>query len=70
MSSSKELTCKGTLRQMFIWLMPRTPLPRLHTVYVYYIQSQGRAEIEPERRLEGQHFTKLDRKYQHDYDCI
>jgi hypothetical protein len=32
----KKLTCKGTLRQVFICLRPRTPYPTpLHTVYVY-----------------------------------
>ena len=41
----------------------------IHTVYVYivYLFTQGRGgEIEPEGRLEGQQFTKLGRKYQHD----
>ncbi len=42
----------------------------LHTFYVYtvYLFTQGRGEgesVEPERRLEGQQFTKLGRKYQH-----
>ncbi len=73
-SSSKKLTCKGTLRQVFICLRPRTPYPPLHNVYLYtvYLFTQGRGEgggegviVEPERRLEGQEFTKLGRKYQH-----
>ncbi len=60
----KQLTCKGTLRQVFICVRPGTPyLPPLRNVYVYtvYIFIQGRREggiIEPERRLEGQKFTK------------
>jgi hypothetical protein len=41
--------------------------PPLHTVFVYtvYLFTQGRGEggeVEPERRLEGQQFTKLGRK--------
>jgi hypothetical protein len=36
MLSSKKLTCKGILRQVFICLRPITPyLPPLHTVFVY-----------------------------------
>jgi hypothetical protein len=68
MSSCKKLTYNGTLRQMFIYLKPRTPYPPpppLHTVYVYTVHlfTQGRGgRVEPERRLEGQQFTNLDRK--------
>ncbi len=44
------------LRQVFICLMPRTAV---------YLFTQGRGGgVEPERRLEGQQFTKLGRKYQ------
>ncbi len=71
-----KLTCKGTLRQVFICLRPPpivlTPPPS-HTVYCIRIYSilihtgkGGRGgRDEPERRLEGQQFTKLGRKYQH-----
>ncbi len=42
----KKLTCKVTLRQVFICLRPRTPCPPpiLHTVYMYtvYLFTQGR----------------------------
>ncbi len=59
----KKLTGKGTLRQS---LMPKTPYPfHLHTVYVYtstvYLFTQRRGRIEPERRSEGQQFTKMGR---------
>ncbi len=60
----KKLTCKGTLRQVFICLRPRTPHqpPPLHTVYVYTSSHRdGGGVIEPERRLEGQQSTKLGR---------
>ncbi len=68
----KKFICKGTLRQVFICLRLRTPPPQpLRKVYVYtvYLFTQGRGPegtVEPERRLEGQQFTKLGQKYQHD----
>ncbi len=43
------------------------PLPTTHCLYILYFdtgKSEGGAE---ERRLEGQQFTKLGRKYQHDW---
>jgi hypothetical protein len=64
MSSSKKLTCKGTLRQVFICLRPRTPYPPppLHTVYVskvcvhiLFTQVRGwGGELNKKRRGEGQ----------------
>ncbi len=76
----KKLTCKGTLRQVFICLRPRfpqtPPLPPYtlyNIVYTYIIQytyshrEEGEVvRIEPETRLEGQQFTRVCRKYQHD----
>jgi hypothetical protein len=44
-------------------------IPPSPTVYIYtvYLFTQGkRGGVDPERRLEGQHFTKQVRKYQHD----
>ncbi len=78
-SSYKKFIWKGTLRQVFICLRPpflQWPLtpPPLHIVYVFTVYlflhregGEGGEEMnEPERRLEGQLFTKLGRKYKHD----
>jgi hypothetical protein len=45
--------------------------PLIHCIYVYavYLFTKGQGEgerVEPERRLEGQQFTMLGQKYQHD----
>jgi hypothetical protein len=69
----KKLTCKGILRQVFICLRTRTPyLPspppftqciRVNSTIIH-TGNWGRGEyIEPERRLEGQQFTKQGRIY-------
>ncbi len=45
------------------------PLPDTLSVYILYFDTgkgRGGGRVEPERRLEGQQFTKLGRKYQHD----
>jgi hypothetical protein len=70
----KEFTCKGTLRQVFICLRPRSLYPpyTLKSVYVYTVnlfthrRGGGGGRVEPERMGERQQFTKLGRKYQHD----
>jgi len=69
----KKFAYTGTLRQVFICLRPRTPYRSPltgHNVYVYtvYLFTQGRGggRVEPERRGEGQQFTKLGRNYQRD----
>ncbi len=67
----KILTCKGTLRQVFIWLS-YTP-PSLHCIRTFTHTHRKRGwmgRVEPERRLEGQQFTKLGRKYKHDWVYI
>ena len=59
----KKLTCKGTLRQVFICQRPITSYPpppyTLYTCmqYTYSHREGGRGRVEPERRLEGQQFT-------------
>ncbi len=74
----RKFTWKGSLRPMFVCLRnppllwPQTPCTPLHTVYVYtvYLFTQGKGGGEmhhAERRLERQQFTKLGRKYQHDW---
>jgi len=74
MSSSKKFACKGILRQVFICLRAKNPIPPppLHSAYVYcvfsmYVFAQGKGRegrVQAERRLKGQQFTKLGRKYQ------
>ncbi len=70
----KKLTCKGILRQVFIRLRPKTlyhPPPFPYTLYqclqhTYSVFTQGRGgrggRVEPERRGEGQQFTKVGLK--------
>ncbi len=53
MSSSKKLTCKGTLRQVFTCLRPST-LPLAHCICVYstvYLFTLGRGGGGGEREL-------------------
>ncbi len=56
---------------VFIYLIP--PPPPLHIVYVHvhtYSHREG-GRVKAEIRLEGQQFTKLGKKYQHDLTkCI
>jgi hypothetical protein len=44
----KKLTCKGTMRQVFFCLRPRTPYPLTHCIRVYSIpihtEKGGRGE--------------------------
>jgi hypothetical protein len=59
MSLSKKLTCKMTLRQVFICLMPRTRTPLLtHCIRVYgilnYLFTQGREEGGELNQREGE----------------
>jgi hypothetical protein len=65
MSSSKKLTYKGTVRQVFIRLrLEPTYPPPLNTVYVYTVYLGGGGRVEPERKGERQQLKKLGRKYQ------
>ncbi len=64
----KKLACKGTLRQVFICLRPRTPYTHCIRVYSILIHTEKRGRgFGLERKLERQQFTKLGRKYQHDW---
>ncbi len=58
MSSSKPVYLKGTLRQVFSILPPPLHV-YVYTVYLFTQRREGGGRIEPERRLEGQKFTKL-----------
>jgi hypothetical protein len=67
----KKSPCKGTSRHVFICLRHRTqhPSPLTHCTGVYSILLHTGKEgggVEPERRGEGQQYTKLGRKYQHE----
>jgi hypothetical protein len=45
------------------------PLPATHYLYKLYFDTgkgEGVGRVKPERRLEGQQFLKLGRKYQRD----
>jgi hypothetical protein len=58
------LICKWTCSRC---LRPRTPNPLVHCIRAYSIaRGRGGRRAEPERRLEGQKFTKLGRKFRHD----
>ncbi len=95
MSSSKKLTCKRTLRQVFFCLGPPpllgfclgwssnflnlvrysvintsriwSPTRTVCIIDCTLIQGKGGGRVEPERRLQEQPFTKLGRKYQHNW---
>ncbi len=48
--------------------IPLPPFPHCSIQYAYSHREEGDAgRAETERRLEGQQFTKLGRKYQHDW---
>jgi hypothetical protein len=53
----KKLTCKGTLRQVFICLRPSTPYPLLpYTLYTciqYIIHTEEWGEVEELNQREG-----------------
>ncbi len=64
-----KLTWRGTLQQVFICGPElHSPPYTLYTCIQYtYHTGKGGGRVEPERRLEGQQFTKLGRKYQHNW---
>jgi serine/threonine protein kinase len=71
----KKFTCKGLCgRCLSVW-GPEPHIPPLHTVHVYTVYNilihtgkrGGGGRVQRERRLEGQQFTKLGRKYQHEW---
>jgi hypothetical protein len=52
----EKFSCKGTLRQVFICLIPPPLYPPRYTMYVHVLIHTGKGEG-GERRLEGQQFT-------------
>jgi hypothetical protein len=68
MPSSKKIYMKRDFAAG-VYLLRHTLPYTLYTCikYTYLHRKEGmRGRVEPVRRLEGQQFTKLDRKYQHD----
>ena len=72
MSASKK-ACKGTLRQVFFCLRPRTPYsPPINTVNVYTVylftlrREEGELNREKVEKVRGAIVHKAARKYQHD----
>ena len=71
MSSSKKIDVLRDFAAGVYLSEAQNPKPTpLHTVYTCiqytYSHREGGEKLEPERSLEGQQFTKLGRKYQHD----
>jgi hypothetical protein len=68
MSSSKKLTCRGTLWQVFLSEAPSPPKPHTppppYTLYTCILYTYSHRE--GGGRLEGHQFTRLGKKYQHD----
>ncbi len=70
MSSSKkiDLLLRDFAAGVYLYVPPPPPNTLYPcTQYEYtYSHREGGGGIEPERKLEGQQYTKLGRKYQHD----
>ncbi len=69
-SLKKNFSCKETLRQVFIYLSPRNPIPPpLHTVYVYtvYVFTQGRGGGETQRLGRATVHKTVSKKCQNDW---
>ncbi len=75
MSSYKKWPFKGVCGRCLSVLGPEPHTRPPYTLYMYmciqytYSYKEGRegGRVEPDRRLEGQLYTKLGRKYQHDW---
>ncbi len=70
--SSKNCPVKGLYsRCLSVWGPEPHTLPLTHCIRVYsicvWVGGGGGGELNHWRRLEGQQFTKLGRKYQHDW---
>jgi hypothetical protein len=62
MPSLKKLTCKGTLRQVAYLSEAYNPIIPFPQYILIHTGKGGGGKVEPERRGEGQQFTKLGRK--------
>jgi hypothetical protein len=70
----KNLPVNGLCgRCLSIW-GPEPPFPLRNVQYTWILYSihtgKGGGRVEPERRLEKQQFTKLRRKYEHDWPYL
>jgi hypothetical protein len=70
-TSKKKLTCKGTVRQVFICLRPRTPYPPPLThcirvygyvLYTYLLREGGEGESETREKIRGATVNKAGSK--------
>jgi hypothetical protein len=68
-SESSQIQCVNLLQNIVYNRTQHPPSPsQPHTVCIYCTLIWGGGRVDPERRLEGQQFTKIERgrKYKHD----
>jgi hypothetical protein len=63
----QNITCKGTLLQVLIYLSSSPPYTLYKYMYLFTQRREGEGRVEPERWWEGQQITKLGWKYYYDW---